>query len=45
MQSNLEQNIIYSSLAHPSTKYHFIKFLCLETSYNEHSPVLLNICV
>jgi hypothetical protein len=45
VQSNLEQNITYSSLAHPSTKYHFIKFLYLETSYNEHSHVLLNICV
>ena len=40
-----KQNITYSSLAHPSTKYHFIKFLCLETSYNEHSHILLNICI
>jgi hypothetical protein len=40
-----KQNITYSSLVHPSTKYHFIKFLCSETSYHEHSPVLLDICV
>jgi hypothetical protein len=40
-----EQNITYSSLAHPSTKYPFINFSCSETSYNEHSHVLLNICV
>jgi hypothetical protein len=40
-----KQNITYSSLAHLSTKYHLIKFLCSETSYNVHSHVLLNICV
>jgi hypothetical protein len=40
-----EQNITYSSLAHPSTKYHFINFSYSETSYNENSHVLLNICV
>jgi hypothetical protein len=40
-----EQNIAYSSLAHPSTKYPFINFSCSETSYNKHSHVLLNICI